>query len=171
MHGHTNDQLLFFQENSINKTDSISVCLFFLRPSPLCSVCDANTRPRTRCHPILRQDAGLALLVNSLCLKCLFWRHRSACRSLFMLVIGRLALPLFPRRRADVTQLITTALKGREREHDKEPSGRRDELLLIPERSSVLFSFSFWLSFLFIFENVPSHFQAAGASRHKGAIN
>lgn len=161
----------FIRRTPSTKLTQFQFVCFFSAPSPLCSVCDANTRPRTRCHPILRQDAGLALLVNSLCLKCLFWRHRSACRSLFMLVIGRLALPLFPRRRADVTQLITTALKGREREHDKEPSGRRDELLLIPERSSVLFSFSFWLSFLFIFENVPSHLQAAGASRHKGAIN
>lgn len=61
---------------------------------------------------------------------------------------------------------------GRQRKgDDKEPSGRRDELLFIPERSSVLFSFSFWLSFLFIFENVPSRLQAAGACRHKGAIN
>lgn len=91
------------------------------------------------------------------------------CRSIFMLVIGQLALPLFIRRLADVTQLVTTTLKGSEREHDKEPSGRRDELLFIPERSSLLFSF--WLSFLFIFENVHSHLQAAGASRHKGAIN
>lgn len=85
-YGYTAAQMInlffvFFKENSINKMDSISVCLFLLRSSPLCCVCDANTRPRTHCHPILRQDAGVALQVNSLCLKCLFWRHRSAARS------------------------------------------------------------------------------------------
>lgn len=133
----TKDQLLYFRRAPSTE----------LTPFHFVVPC-AAAPPQTHCYPMVRQKAARALQVNRLGLKCLFCRHRSACGSLSSRwVIGRLALPLFPARGADVRHLITTAPKGREEEDDEEPSGRRYKLLCVPESSSLLLFFLFGCHF------------------------